>query len=70
MRLRSFFERARELVDRGMQMLDALEQRGGPILEFAAALNARQRILQIASKAIEKLRTSRQACPLRSFWEG
>jgi len=29
----------------------------------------RQRILQIASKAIEKLRTSRQACPLRSFWE-
>jgi len=29
----------------------------------------RQRILQIASKALDKLRTSQQACPLRSFWE-
>ena len=29
----------------------------------------RQRILQIASKALEKLRASRHATPLRSFWE-
>ena len=29
----------------------------------------RQRILQIASKALEKLRTSSESCPLRSFWE-
>jgi RNA polymerase primary sigma factor len=30
----------------------------------------RQRILQIASKAIEKLRGSAQAFPLRTYWEG
>ena len=29
----------------------------------------RQRILQIATKALEKLRTSRHACPLRTYWE-
>ena len=29
----------------------------------------RQRILQIAAKAIEKIRSSHQACPLRSYWE-
>jgi RNA polymerase primary sigma factor len=29
----------------------------------------RQRILQIASKALDKLRASRHATPLRSFWE-
>jgi RNA polymerase primary sigma factor len=29
----------------------------------------RQRILQIASKALAKLRASGQSCPLRTFWE-
>jgi RNA polymerase primary sigma factor len=29
----------------------------------------RQRILQITTKALEKLRACREACPLRSFWE-
>jgi RNA polymerase primary sigma factor len=29
----------------------------------------RQRILQIVSKALDKVRASRHACPLRSFWE-
>jgi RNA polymerase primary sigma factor len=76
---------ARRLEQHAASALEALAPRERQVLELRYGIGqcgehtledigrkyglTRQRILQIASKAIEKLRASRHARPLQSFWQ-
>ena len=65
--LRSLTPREREVL--GLRY--GLDRQGDHTLEDIGRKFGltRQRILQITTKALEKLRTCQQTCPLRSFWE-